>query len=483
MNGKKGEGRYNVVVIGGGTAGLVTAAGTAALGGRVALVERERMGGDCLNTGCVPSKAILSSARLVGAIARAPQWGLDPQEPQFHFEKVLERMRERRARIAPNDSRERFERLGVDVFAGHARFVSPREVNVEGTRLLARNFVIAAGSRPAVPPVEGIEDLPYDTNETIFDRLREKPARMLVVGGGPIGCEMGQAFARLGVKVTLIERLPRILEREDSAAAGVIRRQLEADGVQVLTGASVKRASRQSGLFHLDVERQGGAPLTLEAEAVLVAAGRVPRTTGLGLEEAGVAYSRTGVTVNKYLQTTQPHIYAAGDIAGPYQFTHMADYQARIVVRNILLPWLKAKVNYSVVPWATFTSPELARVGLNEDEAKKSGVAYDLWEEPIEDLDRAIVESEELGFIRVLTEKGRDKILGVTIVAEHAGDLIAEFVVAMKEGIGLSKIGNAIHPYPTFGEIARKVADRRQRARLTPAVARFFAALYRRRRR
>src|SRR5687767_8283700 len=384
----KGEGTYNVVVIGAGTAGLVTAAGTAGLGGRVALVERHRMGGDCLNTGCVPSKALIASARLVRRLRHGSRWGLEDAEPRFRFEDVMERVRERRARIAPHDSVERFESLGVHVFRGAARFVSPQEVEVEGQRLRARHFVIAAGSRAGLPPIEGLAEAKPYTNETIFDELRERPARMIVIGGGPIGCELGQAFGRLGVKVTILEALPRLLDKEDEDAATAVRRQLEAEGLRVLTGVRVLRVSRQGALT--TVQREGGE--ALEAEALLVAAGRRPNVEGLGLEAAGVAFDAKGVPVNAYLQTSQPHIYAAGDVTGGLQFTHLADHHARTVVRNVLIPWIKAKVDTAVLPWCTYTSPEVARVGLNEAEARRQGVPCQAWVQPMGEVDRAILE-------------------------------------------------------------------------------------------
>jgi pyruvate/2-oxoglutarate dehydrogenase complex dihydrolipoamide dehydrogenase (E3) component len=477
----KGEGTYNVVVIGAGTAGLVTAAGTAALGGRVALVERHRMGGDCLNTGCVPSKALISSARLAQQIREARRWGLEGQEPRFRFEDVMERMRERRARIAPHDSQERFESLGVDVFRGAARFVSPHEVTVDDLRLRARHFVIAAGSRAAMPAVAGLAEARPFTNETVFDELRAKPERMIVLGGGPIGCELGQAFARLGVEVMLLQSGPRLLPKEDADAAELLRGRLEAEGVRVITAAKATRVTREGGLYRVRVEAQGRVEEP-EAEAMLVAAGRAPNLEGLDLEKAGVAHDEKGVKVNEHLQTTQPHIYAAGDIAGSYQFTHLADHHARVVVRNILLPWFKAKADLAALPWCTYTSPEVARVGLNEDQAKRQGTAYDLWVEPLEDLDRAIVESEEVGFAKVLIAKGSDRILGATIVSARAGDLLHELVLAMKARLGLKAISATIHAYPTFAEVTHKAADRYQRNRLTPTVRRLFSWLYRRRR-
>ncbi len=472
----KGEGTYNVVVIGAGTAGLVTAAGTAGLGGRVALVERHRMGGDCLNTGCVPSKALIASARAAQHVRDGRRFGLEGQEPQFRFEAVMERMRERRARLAPHDSQERFESLGVDVFRGAASFVSPREVEVDGRRLRARNFVIASGSRAALPPIEGLAEAAPFTNETIFDELHARPARMVVLGGGPIGCELGQAFGRLGVQVTILEALPRLLDKEDADAAAIVKARLEAEGVNVVTGARARRVAREGALTHIDVE---GLP-ALEAEVLLVAAGRRPNVEGLGLETAGVAFDGKGVKVDAHLRTSQPHIYAVGDVTGGHQFTHLADHHARTVVRNILVPWVKARADPSVLPWCTYTSPEVARVGLSEAEARQQAVPHEVWLQPLAEVDRAVLESEEEGFAKVLTAAGSDRILGVTLVAERAGDLIHEFALAMKAGVGLKSISSTIHAYPTFAEVARKAADRYQKSRLTPRTRQLFGWLYRR---
>ncbi len=481
---EKGEGTYNVVVIGAGTAGLVTAAGTAGLGGRVALVERGKMGGDCLNTGCVPSKALISSARLIEQIRKAEDWGLLPQEPQFQFEAILARMRERRAKIAPHDSQYRFESLGVDVFRGQARFLSPKEVQIGDLVLKARNFVIATGTRPAIPVVDGLDRTTHYTNETVFDEMRQKPQRLVVLGGGPIGCELGQTFARLGVEVTILQRPHRLLEREDPDASELLLRRLQAEGVNVLTGAAARVVARQERTIRVWADVEGEATRhPIDCDAILIAAGRVPNLENLGLEAAGVAFTEKGVTVNEHLQTSQPHIYAAGDAAGPYLFTHVADSHARTVVRNILLPWWKAKREDAVIPWCTYTSPEVARVGLNETEAHRKRIACDLWKQPLANVDRAVLESEEEGFAKVLTKKGSDEILGVTIVADRAGDLIHEFVLAMKAGVGLRKISGTIHAYPTYAEIARKVADQWQKARLTPFAKRLFSWMYRRARR
>jgi pyruvate/2-oxoglutarate dehydrogenase complex dihydrolipoamide dehydrogenase (E3) component len=479
---RKGEGIYNVVVIGGGTAGLVAAAGTAGLGGRVALIERDRLGGECLNTGCVPSKALVASARVVDQMRHAAGWGLKPHEPDFDFDQVFARMRDRRARIAPHDSQERFEELGVDVFRGQATFASPHEVRVDGVALTARNFVIATGSRAAVPVIPGLEATPFYTNETIFDELPGRPARLAILGGGPVGCELGQVFARLGVGVTIVQRSPQILRKEDSDAAGLIRRRLEAEGVAVLTGAQVTAARRSGDAIRLAYEQEPDGERTLECDALLIAAGRAPNTDGLNLERAGVAFTKRGVTVNAFLQTSQPHVYAAGDITGLHRFTHMADHHARTVVRNILFPWFKAKREDAVVPWCTYTAPEVARVGLNESQAREGGIEYDLFLQDLEELDRAVVEEATTGFAKVLTVKRGDRILGVTLVCDRAGDLLPEFALAMKNGIGLEGIARTIHPYPTFAEIAGKIADQQLRSRLTPLARAVFSRLYRWRR-
>src|SRR5213080_4546575 len=483
---KKGEGIYNIVVIGAGTAGLVTAAGTAGLGGRVALIERNLMGGDCLNFGCVPSKALISSARLIQQIRESEKWGLDPQSPQFVFEKIFERMRARRAKIAPNDSQERFESLGVDVFHGEARFVSPHEVEVNGQRLRAKNFVIATGSRAVIPKIEGIDSVPYFTNETIFDELEEKPQSMIVLGGGPIGCELTQTFCRLGTHVTMIQRGDQLLPREDRDVAEFLERRLINEGVRIIKNVDARSvATTDAGKIALEfLDRQPGrlAERTFFADALLIAIGRNPNLQSLDLKSAGVDVNEAGLCVNDYLQTSQRHIYGVGDVIGPFLFTHMADAQARVVVRNILVPFqfLRQKMDYSVVPWCTYVDPEIAHVGLAEKEAKQKNVDYDLFVVPLEDVDRAVVESEEAGFAKVLATKGSDKILGATVVAPHAGDLLHEFVLAMSAGIGLGTIASTIHAYPTFAELARKAGDKYNKTRLTPTAKKFFTWLYER---
>jgi pyruvate/2-oxoglutarate dehydrogenase complex dihydrolipoamide dehydrogenase (E3) component len=475
---KKGEGIYNVVVIGAGTAGLVTAAGTAGLGGRVALIECNLMGGDCLNFGCVPSKALISSARLIQQIREAEKWGLDRQSPQFAFEKVFERMRARRGKIAPNDSQERFESLGVDVFRGEAGFVSPHEIEVDGQKLRAKNFVIATGSRATVPSIEGIDKVHYFTNETIFDELKERPDSMIVLGGGPIGCELGQVFSRLGVKVAIVQQGAQLLPREDADVAEFMQKRFAAEGIRVRLKAVAKRVSMRDGKVVLEFADAE----SITAGAMLIAAGRTPNLRALNLEAAGVDYDKQGVKVNAYLQASQPYIYAAGDITNRLKFTHTADFTARIVVRNILMPLqlLRQRVDWSVVPWCTYTDPEVAHVGLGENEAQQKNIDYDLFVVPLEEVDRAVVESEEAGFAKILTAKGSDKILGATIVAPHAGDLLHEFALAMNAKAGLGKIATTIHAYPTLAELARKAGDKYNKTRLTPRAKKIFTWLYER---
>lgn len=479
---KKGEGIYNVVVIGAGTAGLVTAAGTAGLGGRVALIERNKMGGDCLNFGCVPSKALISSARLIQQIRESEKWGLDRQSPQFVFEKIFERMRARRAKLAPIDSQERFESLGVDVFRGEAHFVAPNELEVNNQKLRARNFVVATGSRAFIPKIDGIDQVPYFTNETIFDELQSKPESMTVLGGGPIGCELGQAFNRLGVKVTILQSAAQILPAEDVDVAKFMQERLEAEGIEIRLDVEAKRVETRDGKIVIEAADRDNQSTTFASDVLLVAAGRTPNLRVLNLEAAGVRYNEKGVEVNDYMQTSQPHIYAAGDVANRLKFTHMADFTGRAVVRNILMPFqfLRQTISGAIVPWCTYTDPEVAHVGLGEKEAKQKNIEYDLFVVPLEEVDRAVVENEDVGFAKVLATRGSDKILGATIVGPHAGDLLHEFVLAMNANIGLGKIASTIHAYPTLAELARKAGDKYNKTRLTPRAKKIFSWMYRR---
>jgi pyruvate/2-oxoglutarate dehydrogenase complex dihydrolipoamide dehydrogenase (E3) component len=479
----KGNGRYNVVVIGAGTAGLVTAAGTVGLGGRAALIEAGKMGGDCLNYGCVPSKALIASAKLIEHIRHAQKMGLSDMEPAFSFEDVFARMRERRAKIEPHDSVERFESLGVDVFEGRAKFLSPHEVEIDGgTRLQARNFVIATGTKALVLPIPGLDEMPFYTNETIFDEMLKAPRSIMVLGGGPIGCELAQVMQRLGVAVKLVELSPRLLPRDDADASAVVAKRFAEEGIEVYTGTKATRFQKDGDAIVATVENADGDERQLRAEALLVATGRKANVENLGLEQAGVEFDRSGVKVDATMTTSQPHIFACGDVAGPYQFTHSADYQARIVVRNILIPWLKTKADYTWMPWVTYTDPEVAHCGLTEDDAKKTNVAYDVFRYDWSELDRAITDSETTGFIKVLTKAGSDTILGATVTGVHAGEVMHEVLVAGKHGIGLSKLSGTIHAYPTLSSSVQRVADSYQKTKLTPKVAGLFKWLYARRR-
>jgi pyruvate/2-oxoglutarate dehydrogenase complex dihydrolipoamide dehydrogenase (E3) component/uncharacterized membrane protein YdjX (TVP38/TMEM64 family) len=465
------SGRYNLVVVGAGTAGLVSAAGAAGLGGRVALVERHLLGGDCLITGCVPSKALLAAARVAAVARDAHRYGVRTGAVEVDFPAVMERMRRLRAAIAPADSVARFKGLGVDVYLGNARFIGPTTVEVDGRRLEFARAVIATGARASAPELPGLADTGYLTNETAFS-LTALPRRLVVIGAGPIGCELAQAFARFGAEVTLLELGPQILPREDADAAAILSRRLEADGVRIVTGARLSRAERRDGAAVVHYAA-GDLQQEVACDAILVGVGRAPNVEGLGLEAAGVAYDGYGVTVDDHMRTTNHRVYAAGDIASSYKFTHMADALARIVVTNALFLGRK-KASALTVPWCTYTSPEIAHVGMSEREAAAAGVEVKAITVPLHDVDRARLDGEEEGFLRVLTREGTDRIVGATIVAEDAGDLIAEVSLAITAGIGLGTIAGAIHPYPTQAEALKKAADAWNRTRLTPTVQRLF---------
>jgi pyruvate/2-oxoglutarate dehydrogenase complex dihydrolipoamide dehydrogenase (E3) component len=461
-------GRYNLVVIGAGTAGLVTAAGAAGLGAKVALIERDLMGGDCLNVGCVPSKGMISAARAASAVRRADAFGVRvPDGVQVDFPDVMRRMRELRSRIAPNDSAARFRDLGVDVFLGPGKFTASDTVQVGETTLKFKKAVVCTGARAAAPPIPGLADVPYLTNETVFS-LTELPRRFGIVGAGPIGCELAQSFARFGSEVFLIESTHGILPREDPDAAAIVEKALLSDGVNLLC------CGRQTQ-FRMDGERIRLSAQSHETsydepvDALLVAAGRTPNTDGLGLETVGVKFDTNGVEVNDQLQTTNPNIYAAGDICSKYKFTHSADFLARKVIGNALFMG-RGKASSLLIPWATYTSPEIAHVGLYPKEAAEQNIAIDTYTMEFTDVDRAILDGEEEGFVRVHTAKSKDRILGATIVAGNAGDMISEITLAMNNGIGLGKVANSIHPYPTQAEAIRRVGDMYNRTRLTPVV-------------
>lgn len=460
----------NLIVIGGGSAGLVTAYIAAAVKAKVTLIEQHKMGGDCLNTGCVPSKALIRSAKLLSHISRAQEFGCRTASAEFSFAEVMERVQNVVRTVEPHDSVARYTELGVDVIEGSAKIVSPWEVEVTRSngareRLSTRSIVIAAGARPFVPPIPGIEEVGYLTSDTVWD-LRELPKRLLVLGGGPIGCELTQAFARLGAAsgcaVTQVEMAPRIMMREDPEVSELVSQRFKSEGIKVLVNHKAKQFLIENGEKVLIAEHIGNGNTNLDVripfDAVLVAVGRVANVKGYGLDTLDIPATRT-VDTNEYLQTNYPNIYAAGDVAGPFQFTHTAAHQAWYAAVNALFdPFKKFKVDYRVIPWATFVEPEVARVGLNEQEAVEQGVAYEVSRYDIDDLDRAIADSEAHGFIKVLTVPGKDKILGVTIIGEHAGDLIAEYVLAMKQGIGLNKILGTIHIYPTMAEANKYVA-------------------------
>ena len=454
----------NLIVIGGGSAGLVTSYIAAAVKAKVTLIERHKMGGDCLNTGCVPSKAIIRSAKFMSHVSRSKEFGIKKADAEFDFADVMERVAQVIKKIEPHDSVERFTGLGVDVVQGDAKITSPWSVEVNGKTINAKNIVVATGARPFVPPIEGIENVGYYTSDNLWD-LREKPKKLIVLGGGPIGSELTQAFARLDISVTQVEMLPRILLREDPEVSKLVQDQFVKEGVNVLVNHRAKQFIQKDGKQILIAEHEG-SDIEIEFDTLIVAVGRAPNTAGFGLEELGVRLNpnRT-IETNEYLQSSIPTIYACGDVAGPYQFTHTAAHQAWYASVNTLFGALKQfKTDYRVIPWATFTEPEVARVGLNETEAKEQGIEYEVTTYGIDDLDRAIADGEAHGFVKVLTVPGKDKILGVTIVGEHAGDLIAEYILAMKHGLGLNKILGTIHIYPTLAEANKFVAGEWKRA-------------------
>lgn len=467
----KPTGRYNLVVIGAGTAGLVTAAGAAGLGAKVALVERDLMGGDCLNVGCVPSKAIISAARAAAAVKRASEFGVRvPDGTSVCFATAMERMRRLRAQISPNDSAARFTDLGVDVYFGSARFIDSGKVDVNGTCLEFARAVIATGARAAAPPIPGLDTVPYLTNESLFS-LTELPSTLGVIGAGPIGCEMAQSFAQLGSEVYLVEAEHGILPREDRDAADTVERAMRADGVHLLC-CGKELTIRREREIRLSVESHGHQ-FDQSIDQILVSVGRQPNVDNLDLEKVDVDYDTRGVKVDDNLRTTNPRIYAAGDICSPFQFTHAADFMARTVIQNALFKG-RAKASRLTIPWCTYTSPEVAHVGLNEHQAKEQGIPIFTYTQPLAEVDRAILEGESDGFARVHVKQGGDQIVGATVVARNAGDLIAEVTLAMTQGIGLGKIASTIHPYPTQAEAIRKLGDQYNRTRLTPFVKSLF---------
>ncbi|MDT8410467.1 MAG: FAD-dependent oxidoreductase [Wenzhouxiangellaceae bacterium] len=470
---------YNLIVLGAGSAGLVSAYIGATIKARVALIEKNKMGGDCLNTGCVPSKSLLRTARLVQEARESERFGIRKMTAEFSLADVMARVREIISKIEPHDSPERYRNMGVDVIEGEGRLVSPWTVEVNGKTLSARSIIVATGAEPLVPPIDGLDGVDYLTSDTVWG-LQQLPEKLTVLGGGPIGAELSQAFARLGSKVTIVEMADRLLPREDPDASESLMQRLEHEGLQLATGHKASRFEAQQRGGRVICEHDG-QEVTIEFDRLLVALGRKARTRGFGLEELGVQVSDRGtIETDPYLRTNFPNILVCGDVAGPYQFTHVAAHQAWFASVNALLsPFWSFRADYRVIPWATFTDPEVARVGLSETEAKEQDIDVEVTRYGIDDLDRAIADSADTGFVKVLTAPGKDRILGATIVGAHAGELIAEFILAMKHGLGLNKILGTIHIYPTMNEANKFAAGEWKKARKPEAALRlaekFFA--------
>ena len=463
----KPDGRYHLVVIGAGTAGLVTAAGAAGLGAKVALVERNLMGGDCLNVGCVPSKAIIRAARAAAEVRSSHQFGIHGgAETTVDFPAVMERTRMLRASISPHDSAARFRELGVDVYFGSAQFRDSDTIEVDGTSLKFRKAVIATGSRPAIPNIAGLDQVPYLTNETLFS-LTELPPRLGVIGAGPIGCEMAQAFAQLGSQVTLFDYSDSILPKDDRDASGIVQRAMEHDGVRIRSDCRITEIQSAEGIRLLG--DANGTPFDDRFDRILVATGRRTNFDGLNLDAVGIKHNTHGIEVNDHLRTTNSRVFAAGDCCSKFKFTHAADFMARIVIQNALFLG-RRKMSALTIPWCTYTTPELAHVGLTELLARERDIGIDTFQQSFRGVDRAVLDGEPEGFVKVHLRKGTDRIVGATIVARHAGELISQITLAMTNNVGLSKIGSTIHPYPTQAEAIRKLGDQYSRTRLTPLV-------------
>ncbi|MFE1748869.1 mercuric reductase [Coleofasciculus sp. H7-2] len=465
---------YNLVVIGAGTAGLVTAAGAAGLGAKVALIEKHLMGGDCLNVGCVPSKCMIRSSRVVADIRDAARFGVRvPEGTEVDFPAVMERMRRIRAGISHHDSAERFQNLGIDVFLGEARFSSSDTIEVGGKKLRFKKAVIATGARAVNPGIEGLQEAGYLTNETVFS-LTERPKRLAVIGGGPIGCELAQTFQLLGSEVVLLHKNAHILDKEDADAAEIVQKAFIREGIKLVLQSKIKRVERTSEGKVIYYE-SNGKENSVTVDEILAGAGRAPNVEGLNLEAVGVQYDpKKGVIVNDHLQTTNPRIYAAGDICMEWKFTHAADAAARIVIQNSLF-FGRKKLTSLFMPWGTYTNPEIAHVGMYEKDALSRGIELDTYFIPFSEVDRAVADGEEEGFAKIHVKKGTDKILGATIVARHAGDMISEVTLAMVGNVGLKTLATVIHPYPTQAEAIRKAADAYNRTRLTPFVKKLFS--------
>ncbi|HKE04154.1 MAG TPA: mercuric reductase [Blastocatellia bacterium] len=466
-------GKYNLIAIGAGAAGLVSAGGAGGLGAKAAIIERALMGGDCLNVGCVPSKAMIRAARAVYDLRVAKEFGVHlTAEPQINFAEAMVRMRRLRARISPNDSVARFRNeFGVDVYLGDAMFAGPDEIEVDGKRLKFDRAVIATGGRPLELPIPGLKETGYFTNETIF-KLTELPRRLIVIGGGAVGCELAQAFLRFGSQVTIVNDVAQILPREDADAAEIIHRQLEREGATIINEAQITRLWLRGADKALAYSRNGHESEVL-CDAILSAAGRAPNIEGLNLEAAGVNYSSDGVIVDDYLRTSNPRIYAAGDVCSKFKFTHAADAMARALLRNALF-FGRAKMSAMVMPWVTYTDPEVAHAGFYEADAREAGFDVVTMTESFEDLDRAILDGEDEGFARVHYDRKTGKILGGTIVARHAGEMIGELTLAITNGLKMNALSATIHPYPTQAEALRKIGDAYNRSRLTPTLQNIF---------
>jgi dihydrolipoamide dehydrogenase len=473
----------NLIVIGAGAGGLVSSYIAAAVNAKVTLIEKHKMGGDCLNTGCVPSKALIKTAKLVQQIKHAENFGVNVQAPEVDFKKVMQRVHQVIAEIEPHDSVERYEKLGVNVITGEAQIKSPWHVEVNGKTITARNLIIATGARPFVPPIKGLDHVDYLTSDNLWN-LTEQPKRLIVLGGGPIGSELTQSFARLGSSVTQIEMAPRLMAREDPEVSEFVQKRFEKEGVNVLVEHLAKEVIVRDGENILICEKQSadekGQMVEIPFDQIMIAVGRVANVTGFGLEELGVKLSpRNTIEVDPFLRTNFDNILAVGDVAGPYQFTHTAAHMAWYAAVNALFgKFKKFKVDYRVIPWATFTDPEVARVGLSEDEAKSQGIPYEVTRYGIDDLDRAIADSSAEGWVKVLTVPGKDTILGVTIVGIHAGDLIAEFVFAMKHKLGLNKILGTIHIYPTLAEANKYAAGEWKRAHAPQGILKWVGRFH-----
>jgi pyruvate/2-oxoglutarate dehydrogenase complex dihydrolipoamide dehydrogenase (E3) component len=467
-------GRYNLVVIGAGTAGLISAAGAAGLGAKVALIERHLMGGDCLNVGCVPSKGVIRASRALHDARNSQEFGVHGgKDLGFDFSEAMERMRRLRSDISHHDSARRFrDELGIDVFIGEGRFIGPDAVEVGGKKLYFSRAAICTGARAAAPPIPGLAEAGYLTNETVFS-LTSLPPRLAVIGAGPIGCELAQAFVRFGSRVTLIEAGPQILGREDGDAAEILHGAFVREGIELRLGVKILGVEKRGGDRVLRLERNGEA-MEVAADEILVGAGRAPNIEGLALEKAGIDFDNSGVRVSETLQTTNPHVYAAGDICFPYKFTHTADALARILIANALFMG-RQRTSALTIPWCTYTAPEIAHVGMYEKEAQEKGIAVTTLTVPLSDVDRAVLDGESEGFARVHLRKGTDKILGATIVARHAGEMISEFSLAISNGLGMAAIGKTIHPYPTQAEVIKRLADAHNRTRLTPLVKKLLS--------